>query len=349
MRSLLYRFMSTAEKAVIKTISEPRLMTIQLDITNACNLSCSHCYHPHHSNAGALSLNDWKLILQKIASFLEKYSFYPRFMFCGGEPLLSPLLKPLVAQITQTWPTAQTAILTNGTIFKDTSISYLKPSLTSFQVSLDGPDEARHDSVRGSGSFKKSLIGIEKMLKYGYEVSILSILSQRTANWIPEYFLLAKRMGVNSQNFTRLIAQGHGKKLVDAGTDMPLAGNELREAFTKVIFESYRSDIPTNTDQPLFALIDKSFGQSGLFGFDALVVDYKGNLKVTSRSSLILGNLVNSDLEDIYIKNPILNDIRDAKIDVCGSCEFYSSCGGDRNAAFAEFGSFTARDPGCWR
>lgn len=32
------------------------ILTVQLDITNACNLVCDHCYLPHHKNHGALTL-----------------------------------------------------------------------------------------------------------------------------------------------------------------------------------------------------------------------------------------------------------------------------------------------------
>lgn len=347
--SLIANAKTFAEGLVIKAISEPRLFTVQLDITNACNLSCSHCYHPHHRNTGALSLKDWETILEKIESFMRKYQLQPRFMFCGGEPLLSPFLKPLINRISEKWPDAELIFLTNGTIIKDSLFDTLSATKASFQISLDGPDGMRHDFVRGPGSFKKSLAGIDKILTQGYQVAVLSILSQRTAPWIPEYFDLAKNIGVNAQNFTRLIAEGHGKQLVDDGVDFPLAGFELKDAFTTILLESFRTGIATNTNQPLFSLLNESFGQHGLFGFDSLIIDYQGNLKVTSRTKVILGNVLTDNLENIYIASPILRDIRRGKIDVCGSCNLYSSCGGDRNAAYAEYGTYTARDPGCWK
>ena len=324
-------------------------MTIQLDITNACNLTCSHCYHPHHSNFGSLSLIEWQAILKQIEYFLKKFGFFPRFVFCGGEPLLSPYLKTLIQNINEKWPQAEIIILTNGTVYKESIFKFLNPETTGIQVSLDGPNEYHHDLVRGKGSFKKSLVGIERMLNDGHEVSTLSILSRRTATWVPEFFDLAKKIGVSSQNFTRLIAQGHGKELISTKADSALTGLDLKSAMSQIIIESFRTGVPTNTHQPLFALIDKTFGQNSLFGFDAIIIDYKGNLKATSRAELILGNLKHEKLESVYLHNKVLNDVRDRKVETCGKCELYEVCGGDRNAAYAEFGRFTARDPGCWK
>lgn len=347
--SIFRKIQNLSESLLLRAVAEPRKMTIQLDVTNACNLSCTHCYHSHHMNSGAIGQKEWVAILGKIEVFLRKYHLDPQFMFCGGEPLLSPLFKPLVLEVQRIWPAAEIMVLTNGTVVRNSLYEVLNPENTSFQISLDGPDSLRHDAVRGPGNFKKSLVGIESFLSHGYSVAILSILSQRTSCWIGEYFDLAKQTGATAQNFTRLVAQGHGKKLVEGGTDFPLAGTQLKNALVQILIDSYRTGVQTNTNQPLFALIDPNFGQNGLFGFDSLVVDYKGNLKVTSRSNFTVGNLLNQDLDDIYIKNEILSDLRSAKIDVCGECELYASCGGDRNAAYAEYGSFTARDPGCWK
>jgi len=36
------------------------------------------------------------------------------------------------------------------------------------------------------------------------------------------------------------------------------------------------------------------------------------------------------------------------KVEKCGSCPYFSKCGGDRNASFAEYGNFFSVDPGCW-
>ena len=162
----------------MKAINVDRYLPLQLDITNACNLRCVHCYHPHHNNEGALSLENWKEILLQYKNLIQKMKYRPWIILCGGEPLASPYLLPLLAFITQEMPQSSLSILTNGTLVKEPLLSKLQafPNLQ-FQVSLDGPDADRHDQIRGKGNFEKALAGIRSLKSNGFEVNVLSVAS----------------------------------------------------------------------------------------------------------------------------------------------------------------------------
>ncbi len=97
-----------------------------------------------------------------------------------------------------------------------------------------------------------------------------------------------------------------------------------------------------------FALLSPDLGAHGKFGFQGLVVDHRGCLKVGSRADFRLGSILETGLEELFLRHPLMKDLRDGKIEGCGSCGCYDRCGGDRNAAFAEYGSFLKKDPGCW-
>ncbi len=88
-------FLKTMEdyllKKAIKHIGGQKNMAIQLDITNACNLKCSHCYHSNHKNTGALNLEGWLEILDQYDKMLQTLKLQPYIVICGGEPTLSPL------------------------------------------------------------------------------------------------------------------------------------------------------------------------------------------------------------------------------------------------------------------
>ncbi|SME95233.1 radical SAM protein [Pseudobacteriovorax antillogorgiicola] len=345
---LFAKLIEKIEYKALKAISLRRPMAIQLDITNACNLSCTHCYHPHHSNKGAIGIESWKGVLDEVERFLLKYSFDPEFIICGGEPLLSPLFKPIVTRIGEQFKGARIVVLTNGTIYRSSLLAFLYKYPISVQISLDGPNQETHDQVRGDGSFEKTVEGIRQFNDF-CDVSILSILSSRTRPWIKQFFENARSLNVHAQNFTRLIEQGSGKEMTSQNLDRVLSPLELKNAYKEIILQSFLTEVPTNTSQPLYALLDKSFGSSGLFGFDALIIDYRGQLKLTSRADFVLGNILEHDLETLYIDNLTLNRLRNGEVEVCGDCELFNLCGGDRNAAYAEYGSFLAKDPGCWK
>ncbi len=78
------------ETFLLKKINIDRYLPIQLDITNLCNLRCVHCYHPHHKNEGAISLDDWKAILRQYKALINKMHYRASVVICGGEPLTSP-------------------------------------------------------------------------------------------------------------------------------------------------------------------------------------------------------------------------------------------------------------------
>lgn len=149
-------------------------------------------------------------------------------------------------------------------------------------------------------------------------------------------------------NFTRFIPQGKGISLKNSGEDRPLAGLELRDAYAAILSASAETGLSTGTSGPLFALISPKLGAHGKFGFQGLVIDYRGNLKVSSRTDFRLGSILETSLEKLFLEHPVMKDLRAGKIEGCGSCRFYDSCGGDRNASFAAYGSFLKKDPGCW-
>ncbi len=333
---------------LLKTVRSQNFLSIQLDITNACNLNCSHCYHSHHKNKGAINLSQWKEIIDQYDLLLQKLILKPRIVICGGEPLVSPMLLPLIEYINHKWPKTEISILTNGTTINRKLLEKLIDYNVEFQVSIDGPDSNRHDEIRGAGNFLKALSGIKLSQQYGIRVAVLTVLSKKTSFWIYDFFDLAKTIGVCSMNFTRFIPQGNGYKLVENGLDRALTAFELKESFTKIYETGKLLKVKTGTNQPLFHLVDSSLGSNGNFGFQGIVVDYKGNFKISSRADYIIGNILETGLENLFLKNPIMKELRKGNIEKCGSCVHYSRCGGDRNISFAETGSFLKADSGCW-
>lgn len=43
---------------LVSKITIQKFISIQIDITNYCNFAFSNCYHPHHKNDEAISIND---------------------------------------------------------------------------------------------------------------------------------------------------------------------------------------------------------------------------------------------------------------------------------------------------
>ena len=325
-----------------------KYLSMQMDITNACNLSCTHCYHSDHKNKGAISFDGWVGVLDQYEALLNKLYLKPAITICGGEPLVSPYLLPLLENINTRFPGVNIQILTNGTKINESLLMKLKKYNISFQVSMDGPNAETHDLKRGQGSFEKALAGLRLARKHNFQTWILSVLSRETSLHLDEYFMLAKNVNASAMNFTRLIPVGYGENLVNRGQDDILLGEDLKNAMTSIVKLSKKHGVYSNTDQPLYHLIDPKLGKNGKYGFQGLVVDYKGNLKVSSRIDFKLGSVIDDGLENLFLNHPVMKNLRAGKVKGCGSCKFQSRCGGDRNMSYAVTGNFLSQDIGCW-
>lgn len=333
---------------LLKFTGTQKFLSAQLDITNACNLSCTHCYQAQHSLGGDLSIGDWRKILDQYSRLAKKLYLRPHFCISGGEPTLSPLFIPILEELNSRWPDVGISILTNGTGLSKAIVSEMTRFKVDVQISIDGPDDVRHDSVRGRGNFNKAIKGLHTLREAGLPVTFQAVLSHRTAPWITDFFETAFRLKAASMSFARFVPQGKGKLLQNDGVDRPLAGPELRDAYTAIVATSDKTGIPTNTNVPLLVLISPGLGAQGKFGFQGLIIDYQGNLKVSSRADFRLGNILQTGLEELFLNHPVMQDLRAGKVDGCGACRYYDTCGGDRNASFAAYGSFFKKDPGCW-
>jgi len=333
---------------ILKFTGTQKFLSIQLDITNACNLDCRHCYQSAHSGGGDLSIRDWREILDQYHKLSEKLCLTPNFFISGGEPTISPIFPDILSELSSRWPAADIALLTNGTALSDGIVAEVLRYKVDVQISVDGPDSEKHDYIRGAGNFEKSMQGLKALQRAGRNAIFQAVLSNRTVPWIPDFFEMAKRAGAAVMNFTRFVQQGKGKSLCEQGGDRPIHGLELKKAYIEIISASKESGISTGTNLPLFTLIAPELGAHGKFGFQGLVIDYQGNLKVSSRADFRVGNILKSGLDDLFLNHAVMKRLRTNNIEVCGVCQFYDRCGGDRNASYATYGSFFKKDPGCW-
>jgi MoaA/NifB/PqqE/SkfB family radical SAM enzyme len=131
---------------------------VNFEITNRCNLSCAHCLRERSGEVHDLPP---ELIDRVLRQAREAYGVQLASL-TGGEPLLHPrfesILESLVAH------DYRFSFVTNGLLLQKRLPLLRAPEvrkhLISVAVSLDGPDAATHDRIRGAGNFKKTMAGI---------------------------------------------------------------------------------------------------------------------------------------------------------------------------------------------
>jgi MoaA/NifB/PqqE/SkfB family radical SAM enzyme len=151
-----------------------RKEALGIEVTNRCNSLCSHCFvRAASTERSSLPLDSVKNIIS------EGHDLnYRHLHLTGGEPLLWDGLWEALNFASDIG--YQTIFLnTNGTQVTEEICRHLASYRgLSISVSLEGP-EALHDSIRGEGSYRRAVNGIEKMIDSGINLFIFTTVRKR--------------------------------------------------------------------------------------------------------------------------------------------------------------------------
>jgi MoaA/NifB/PqqE/SkfB family radical SAM enzyme len=143
-------------------------------ILTACNLSCSHCYinkKEHGTNM---------LTKEEIVTWLNLFADSTKrsnLILLGGEPTLHPDLPFVIEKAKEAG--FFVTVDSNGYLFNDL-LEKTDPDLLDFlSFSLDGPDDAVNDPIRGEGVFDTCVANIERAVIKGFNVSVIFTMSKK--------------------------------------------------------------------------------------------------------------------------------------------------------------------------
>ena len=146
----------------------PSLRYLEFQITDRCNLRCRHCY------IGDSLLQD--LPLEKVQKMLKEFEEIQglRLLLSGGEPLLHPHFWEINEVLRE--HAFRSVLLSNGAMITKEIAKRLR--IHEVQVSLDGMKEG-HESIRGKGTFEKTLYAIDHLQAANIRVSIATMIHRK--------------------------------------------------------------------------------------------------------------------------------------------------------------------------
>jgi len=184
-------------------VPDSGVANVSINVTARCNLRCRFCYN--------LDLLDVRpadeLTAEEITDFLD--SVKPHLTrdcslaLLGGEPLLVADKTLALARYGRKnrW---QTIVSTNGHCVTDDFARDARRVGLQVQVSLDGATADLHDPVRGPGAFERTLSGVRQLVDRRV-FTILSLVCHReNLHCLPEFYALARALGVNEARFIPL-------------------------------------------------------------------------------------------------------------------------------------------------
>ncbi|MCS7201395.1 MAG: radical SAM protein [Dictyoglomus sp.] len=185
----------------------------QWHITNSCNLRCKHCYQEEFDREKDLSPNLLEKIIRDIIGVLKENNYSSLSInITGGEPLISPLLFPVLNILEKEDFVKDFSIITNGEYLgkmQDKLALYRK--LKYLKISLEGAKEESNDYIRGRGNFNRV---VEILKECKLKKVLMFTLAKYNYKEIYEMIKLTNKIGGIGLILERFIPLGKGREII---------------------------------------------------------------------------------------------------------------------------------------
>ena len=186
---------------------------VWLELTNQCNLKCTHCYAdsgPRGNVADLLQRADYEKLI------LDSYQLGCRHIqFIGGEPTLNPYL-PYLILIASGAKYLSIEVFTNLISLPASLLKCFVTHNVSVATSVYAPDPAFHDRVtQVDGSFERTTKNIASLLNAGVPVRASVIDVENDSERLDATVGFLKRLGVPHIGVDRLRHFGRAKDRTD--------------------------------------------------------------------------------------------------------------------------------------
>ena len=188
---------------------------IWLELTNGCNLTCSHCYSdsgPGTHSRDRLSTDDYLELIRDAAALGFK-----RVQFIGGEPLLNKDL-PLFIDEAATHGFTAVELFSNLTFLPSAAKRAVVQHHVNVSTSIYSADSSVHDGIVGKkGSLACTLRNVEQLLACNVSVRAGFVEMERNAGHYAAVEELLRSRGLSRISHDAVRAFGRATK---RGSDM---------------------------------------------------------------------------------------------------------------------------------
>jgi SynChlorMet cassette radical SAM/SPASM protein ScmF len=306
-----------------------------------CNLRCRHCWiNPPHSSTQGLKSDE--LDMSSIISALDECRELGlrSIKITGGEPFVRRDIFELLEYLKRN--NVGINIETNAVLIRQKEAGALKAaSVRQVAVSLDGPDAAVHESLRGvKGSFDDALKGVRALIDEKLNVQIITCLWKGNADRVKDTIAFAASLGASSVKINPIHAISRAGAMENSGETLSVKETiEFYHSLTAAVGKAGKDekraqvifDIP-----PAFRTMKEAcrarICSCGIFNILGLLGD--GRVSICGIGSvaeaLVLGRIGEDRISDIWHNNSVLKEMRqDVPLrleGVCGRCIFKSYC-----------------------
>ena len=197
-----------------------RPLTIGFELSNLCNLHCTHCIRGSHKETiEQLDLDLFRRILDQAAEMHHPLAV----VFTGGEPLATDLFPPAVAELGRRGIAYR--FVTNGWLVPRHLPLLVEHPPTFVRISLSGASERVHDRQRGRGSFRRALVAAAVLLSRGLRTEMSMVVTRESRSELADAVKLANDLGLAEFHF--ILPQPTPESAIDESDLSPAEWNAV--------------------------------------------------------------------------------------------------------------------------
>lgn len=314
----------------LASFKKRQIHTLEIELTDKCNLSCFYCYAEDGIKGEVLSLEKAKEILEQA----KKYGI-KQIAWLGGEPTLNKNWAEILGYSKGLG--FRNELWSNGTTLNEENIENIINLCDVFVIHVD--------SIQQN---EKILESFDRLLESGFPSEKIRLNITLTRSSLPDLedtlnYFMSRR--IQTVTLIPLYKIGKGKSVPEKEF---LSKSELHKAFKK------RAEIENRPE--LMLLGASEFCKH--YQLTTAYIKSNGDIIPYTGTNVPVGNIYNDNLKDVLkssfdalsfaktvSKDSKVNHI-DGNCGVCGNSEY---CFGTRSNSFINFGNLSESDPMCWK
>ena len=336
-------------RRLYRRLSAP--ISAQLEVTQACNNRCCHCYNHWRDPEDKCSDAQNEKMSIDTATLVAEQCIKCRifdFVITGGEPFLNfPVMNHLLIKAKEA--DVHVSINSNLTCITDKHAQCLAATKTGVLASILGPNEEVHDHIVGrKGAFVEALRGFRLCVNRGITPVINMVVTTLNHTYVKETAIMLASEGCRHMTVTRAVCPGYANEF----SSLELNREQFVQCLNDIYWAKKRFGFRVDTlnSLPLCGLYDAedpilfSSRRCGA-GTMQVVISANGEVRSCPHVDIAEGSLYEQPLSDIWDKMSNWGE-KSILPEECQNCPLLIRCGGGcRFAAKMSCGSFCGHDP----
>ena len=301
-----------------------------LEITQACNLRCLHCYEgsEHKSCEQPLSMDEWRSVIEQLKALRPK-----RIVIIGGEPCCHRKLLEIMKCVSDFELDA--TLFTNATLLSDEVMGLVERIGMRVKVSVYGHCAEVHDRVTGvKGSFDRMSRAVKRLTDRGVFVEAAIIIMRENQDCLSETIDRVRQLGMHYRKF-------------DAIRDV-FGGNQSEHAVTNrdILSRVYMTKANFKITRERFI---KNINRNSCWHGKLVVTENGDVLPCVFERECVYGNVRRQSLKEILKGDEAKRcwHMDFSRVQACRDCEFRFACHDCRPLARGATGMLDGKNPRC--